>query len=526
MCRRLRLQKKLREAALEYWLFGGSWIFHEWNEEEKVWESITILNQDTLDVESYPYTDYTKVGIRPSGEDQLIIQEAQANPENEALQEALEGIPQDILDRIENGQNIPLDTDPYEGSFVYHFIRRVLAGDSAGISILERVLDALLYRDKLRQTQSMIASRSMTPKNIVWADGLSDSDVSELREQVDLAIADPDFSIVANYQITWEQIGAEGRLLDMATEYDYTETLLTVGLGVTRELLTGEGTFSGNRMGLEVMNTSYMCFRDDISEYVEECMFRPVAVANDFYEEDDKGNRTYIYPRLTFTRLALRDNVDTFDMLFNLYQKGSIDISVILDLLNIDPADTKDRLERDMFTVNDSAYNDLLRGIYQGVGEQVVARTDIVARITKYLGLTLQAAAAPDAGGGLGGGGFGAPPMPPGGDMGGMPPGGDMSAMPPGGDMSAMPPAGAPPPVGAPPAGPGAAPAGPGGAPASARPARTTVKTQNSPNSPRVVVTAKKVGATQTVNTAVVRTAKPQESYQTKVRLSKRAWRI
>lgn len=389
MCRRLRLHKRLREITLEYWLYGSSWPFQEWDENQKVWRSITLMNQDALEVANFPYTNFSRVSITPSQEDSLLLQQARANPEDESLQAAIEDIPEDIVARIESGDKIPLDTDPYAGSYVYHLARRKLVTNMTGVSILKRVLDTLIYRDKLRQAQSMIASRSMTPKNLVWADGMSDQNINDLREQVDLAIADPDFSIVSNFQITWEQIGAEGRLLDLGTEYDYTETLLCVGLGVTRELLTGEGTFSGNRVGLEIMNNSYMSLRDDLIEYVEEFLFRPVAVANGFFEEDEEGNKVYLYPKLTFTRLALRDNVDTFDMLFNLYQKGSLDISVILDLLNIDPVDTKDKLQQDLFTVNDSIFNELLRSMYTEAARVIVERSDIVQRLSKSMGVKL-----------------------------------------------------------------------------------------------------------------------------------------
>jgi len=42
--------------------------------------------------------------------------------------------------------------------------------------------------------------------NIVWAENLSPGDLEILREQVDLAIADPSYTIVANYEIHWTEI--------------------------------------------------------------------------------------------------------------------------------------------------------------------------------------------------------------------------------------------------------------------------------------------------------------------------------
>ena len=53
--------------------------------------------------------------------------------------------------------------------------------------MLERCLRILVYRDKLRQAQTSIASRHMTPIRLVYAEDMDANDVEALREQVDLA---------------------------------------------------------------------------------------------------------------------------------------------------------------------------------------------------------------------------------------------------------------------------------------------------------------------------------------------------
>jgi len=252
--------------------------------------------------------------------------------------------------------------------------------------------NCLYYREKLRQAQTLIASRAMTPKRLIWGEGLSELDVEDLREQVDLALVDPDYSIITNYEVHWEDIGARDRLLDLSTEYEITDKQLFAGLGVTESLLNGEATFSGDRVKLEVLNTRYLLFREMIQEYVEKYLFRPVARRKGFVEQDEWGNEVVLYPRLSFTRLALRDSQDTYDALFNLYQKGSVSVDVILELFNIDPQDTKEKLERDMFTINDSTFNEVLRGIYGEVGRKLVEDTNVSEKIAEYLHLKKNAA--------------------------------------------------------------------------------------------------------------------------------------
>jgi len=251
-------------------------------------------------------------------------------------------------------------------------------------------LRTLYYREKLRQAQTSIASRAMTPKRIVWAEGLSDTDVEQLREQVDLALVDPDYSIVANYEVHWEEMGSRDRLLDLSVEYEQTERRLLTGLGVTESLMSGEALYSGDRLKLEVINNRYLLFREVLQEYVEEYLFKPVARRKGFIEKDQWGQEVVLYPKLSFTRLPLRDSQDTFDAMYNLYQKGSLSIDIILEMLNIDPSDTRLKIERDVLTVSDATFNEVLRSLYAEVGRVLAEKTDVLERIAKYLKLEIK----------------------------------------------------------------------------------------------------------------------------------------
>ena len=83
----------------------------------------------------------------------------------------------------------------------------------------------------------------------------------------------------------------------------------------------------------------------------------------------------------------MRDSGDVYDMLYNLYTKGSIPVSIILEFLEIDPEDCKRKLEEDLYTVNDSKFNELLSNIYNSVGQEVMNRSDILKRIVKGMQL-------------------------------------------------------------------------------------------------------------------------------------------
>lgn len=437
MCQRMKLFQRLITAVHHYWLDGTCCIFGEdsevqvpaevgydrqmvtrsildedgnarevqeeaWierpdREEQELayyqqhyrgWERLIIVPIDQVQITSWSFSDKVRIELIPSDRDRAIIEQARmGDPEAE---EMANEIPEEVRAHIEEGRLIPLGTDPDEGSFAYLLSGRKGAGEEMGQSILDRCLRTLYYREKLRQAQTQIASRAMTPKRIVWAEDISEADVEDLREQVDLSLVDPDYSIVANYEIHWEEMGSKDRLLDLSAEYEVTDRQLHAGLGVTESLLSGESLYSGDRLKLEVINNRYLHLREIVQEYVEEELFKPVARRMGFIEKDEWGDEVVLYPKLSFTRLPLRDSQDTFDAMFNLYQKGSLPIETILELLNLDADDIKAKLEKDFGTMNDAVFNELSRGMYTGAAEKLVNETDFAEKLAKYLKLTFK----------------------------------------------------------------------------------------------------------------------------------------
>jgi hypothetical protein len=442
MCDRINLFKTLYDATHEYWLQGVCYLFCEdhdlseslpeefsasisekKSEEEdyvgrprqtpkpevklvpeeqsigriskfvqenyKGWERIQIIPPEQIKTETFQYTNKSKMELLPSDKDKLIVSKAEEG--DEESKKIADDIADEIKENLLSGKPIPLNTSPYDNflcsSFCFTLAHKKSGYGDKGISLLERCMTTLLYADKLRQAQTSIASRAMTPKRIVWGDKLSIADLEDLRSQVEQALMDPDFTIVSNYEIHWDEIGSRDRLLDLSTEYELTNKLLYIGLRVTESMLTGESSYSGERIHLDVMNTMYLLFRESIVNFVEKSLFEPVADKKGFWEVDEFGNRNLIYPRLQFTRLALRDNSEMQDFLFNLYQKGSLPVHYILELLNIDSAECEEQLKKDMYGPSDSTFNEFLRAVLQKVGDKMVDESDVMEQVAKKAGL-------------------------------------------------------------------------------------------------------------------------------------------
>lgn len=359
---------------------------------EKKQEELELFSHVT----NKDYDGPTKIQILPPEQMELANEGGMADgptiyykPPEEQKQGYLEDpdVPAEIKEKIQTEGKIPLNQDPTKGSYVIHLARKKSGYELHGRSILQRCIRTVIYREKLRQVQSTLASRNMTPKTMVIAPGIPTSEVMALRAHIDEAKADPDYSVVLNYEARWDEIGSEGRLLVLDGEYQHTNSDLAIGLGLSPEILIGEGMYSGNRIQLEIMNVSYLQFRDLLTGIIEDQIFKPLAMEKGFYEMDKYGRPRWIFPKVSFSRMALRDSGDLYDMLFNLYSKGSLPVDIIYEFLNLDPEDCERKLEDALFTVKDSKFNEMLSNIYGSVGEWMMANTDLGKRLTK--GLTL-----------------------------------------------------------------------------------------------------------------------------------------
>lgn len=371
------------------------------NKNYKGWTRITILPPEQVHMEVFSFTDEMIMQLIIDSKTKDVIQRA-INGDKAAITVA-ESLPEEIRNAAVGDSKVNLNTDPYAGSFISYLSRKRSPYEPRGHSLLQSVLRILVYRDKLRQAQTSIASRHMTPIRLVWVEGGDMGDVDGLREQIDFAMADPDYTIVTNFEIHWEEMPSNGRLLDISGEYELTDRQMYAGLGVTESLLSGESSYSGDRINLEVINTRYLLLREMLQNLVEEKIFKPMCYRMGFVEIDEDGDESVIYPSLSFSRLGIRDNDSTFDHLFNLYQKGSLDIWSIYDLLNLDGQAVYERIMGDLLTVNDPTFNEAMRALYSRVGDQLMEQTNAFDKITRHLKLRPKKSEESDSGSGGGG---------------------------------------------------------------------------------------------------------------------------
>lgn len=226
--------------------------------------------------------------------------------------------------------------------------------------------------------------------------------------------------------------GNSGKVLTLSNEFEMINQEILDGMMINNALLNGEGpNFSNAAVGIEAMIERLQTFRKEVSNWVEQKIYLPEAKRQGFVDEEvdqrdaeEDGEDEYVYPRIKWHSMHLRDQQQHRTFVLQLYEKGLLSAQTVLETFDFDPDQEIERKRWDAVQ---------MMALGQGMGEMGVQ---------------------PPGGGGEAGGmggGFGGMPSMPGGEGGG---GGGLPGMEGGGGGGA---AGSP--ISAPAAGGGAPPA-------------------------------------------------------------------
>lgn len=390
-------KQKRKSTKEEQLKLKRAWYFKRFgkrNPNYQGWERIILLPIENIRLQTFEFDPDIYYQYIPGNTGHPYINRPYTvqDTRNYLLSPLRRSVPYELFELYEKieqqGQPLDLPTDPYAGSAVYHVARNASDFDELGISILDPVLLDLIHKDKIRQLNTLLINRRMTPVRLIYGEDLSIRDLNDLRTQIDTALGSPDYSVITNYKVEWEEIGSADRLLDTNNLNETPDKNIMIGLKLNEGLITGDSTYGGNRISAEMMNVEYLQYRETVLErYIEEFIFKPIAYKKGFIEIDDFGNEVLIYPKVRFSRLGIRDNDQLYDQMFNLYLKGSLPLAVILDLVNVDIDEAEEGVKSDLLTIRDPKFTDLWGRVMEGLSETIANKTDLPDRLVEYLKL-------------------------------------------------------------------------------------------------------------------------------------------
>jgi len=404
---KLDLAERLNEISHEYFLLGDVFPFLEiscpqchgggvtkdgkpCNHPDGTFKSIKVLNPDYMDVKTNSIANNPKFFLKPDEELKMLVSRKEPK-------ELYDSLPQELIELVSTGQDIPLSDRS-----ISHIRHNASPYGTFGVSMLQRLFTMLAYKTKIMTANWIIAERLILPVRVVKVGDekrpATEEDLQDVVNQLAAVANDPNLTIVTHHAFDYEWYGASGKIHNITQEMEYIGKEILDGLMLNQAILNGEmGGYNSAQVGIEVLIRRLDNWRNKLKSWVEKHIFLPIAMMQGFIDEQESellGETVYMYPKLVWNDLQLRDKTNKIQTLMQWYDKGGVSMQTICEELDLD-------------------YDAEIEKIRE---EQVMAGPQ--GQIP----------------GGMPGGDMGGMP---GGDMGGMP-GGDMGGMP-GGDMGGMP---------------------------------------------------------------------------------------
>lgn len=305
--------------------------------EGATWSNITILNPDQVELSPAMMDMSPTYYYMPDEGMKKVVQEQRPI-------HVYNSIPDYIKQFILQNQPIPLDPVA-----VHHFKRGAAPWQPFGRSMVRRLFPTLVYKDKLRQAQYIVAERHIVPFKVAKLGSderpASDADLQMISEEIANVANDPLQTLVAPHNFEIDFVGASGKVLQLTNEYELINQDIFDAFMLNKALLNGEGpSYSNAQVGLLSMAQRLEKLRGLVAHWIEEKLFRPIAVWNGFSVEGKRGETKYIYPTVKWDDLKLRDNSNQIQIAVQLRGTGDLSAQTVLEMLDVNYDQEVERL--------------------------------------------------------------------------------------------------------------------------------------------------------------------------------------
>lgn len=318
------------------------------------WRSLYVFDPASIEISNRFLDLEPEYYMRPTTEMIRIVQEQ--HPKSHYNM-----IPQELKRMILSGTVIPLDN-----MALHHFKHDPNPWEPFGTSLIRPLFTALMYKDRLRQAQWLVAERHILPLKIakLGSDNryAGEEDLEAIQEELTAVANDPLLTLVVPHDFEFDFVGASGKVLQITEELKMIEEEIINGLMLNKAILSGEGpNVQAAQIGLLVTQKRLEEFRNMIKKWIEEKIFKPVAMWNGFYEEDEAGTTKYIYPEIEFDDLSLKDNSAKMQTMIQAVTANMLPVQTLAEIMDLDWDEQVERMryEQSMQLGNQVDFNSM-----------------------------------------------------------------------------------------------------------------------------------------------------------------------
>lgn len=347
--KKMKLAERMKEMSSEYFMLGDVFIHcdikcdicrgtcrdpdsgEECLHPDGMFNRIFIMNPDWIEVQKSPFSDESVIVMVPDEMAQQIVHKRQPK----ALYDR---IPDSIKQLILARQPIPLSPRT-----TFHLKHMPTPYGSYGTSLIRRLFTTLAYKTKIMTANWIVAERLILPIRVAKV-GSDDrpatmADIADVQQQLAATANEPNLVIVVHHNFEMEFIGASGKILQVTQEMEHIDKEILDGMMLNQALLNGEApSYQGVQVGVETLIRRIEAWRITLAETVEDNVFKPLAEMQGFIDErrsDEVGEAVFLYPRIKWNDLELRDKNPWHQILLQLHDKQVISTQTLCEELEL-----------------------------------------------------------------------------------------------------------------------------------------------------------------------------------------------
>lgn len=282
---------------------------------------------------------------------------------------------------------INIDTDPYSDMGMYA-VSLERAGDcDIDNSLLNRIIEPICNIINAKRKQRELVGLASKVTRLVKAIGASEDQLADLDAQLRSAAEQQEGSLViTNYEVSIEDLSLDGReSLDVQNIVENETKDVTNSLGMTDSLIGGEDSYGSTFMKIELLINEYTAFRTILKDFIENKIFRPIAIKKGFVTRDQWGKPQPIVPEVSFDRLSIARSSEDFQMILDLAKEGKLPWENVYNTLGFNMQEVENKLVTEKTSIINDATSNVLNQTIEGFGESLEGNPEIANRLKDNL---------------------------------------------------------------------------------------------------------------------------------------------
>lgn len=294
----------------------------------------------------------------------------------------------------ESTDAIQIDTDAFNDDGAYMVVLSSGSNpESLEDSILNRVLEPAVRNMNAIRTANKLVKLSTKIDRLVSAPNASLAQLEQLQNDLVQMAESPEGSLIAvNFEVNVDELKLDIKDdLNLDDTIERTSKEITSALGIPDSIISGDGTYGDSFIKVELLSTEYVEFRNQLKSFIEDEIFKPIAIKKGFITLDQWGEPTPIIPSVRFDKFSIARGSEDMQLLRDLVSSNILPKRVILDQLGMNVEDVEQGLQREQLTyLNDKVQESMNENINEILTTYLKDNPDLIKTALEALGFNAE----------------------------------------------------------------------------------------------------------------------------------------